>query len=63
MRNKFGKQYNREKRRCGREGVNSSNQVGKKGMGTLDNIYMLNFLINRQIRKKRRKKLIALFVQ
>ena len=31
--------------------------------GTLDNIYVLNFLINRQIRKKRRKKLIALFVQ
>lgn len=30
-------------------------------MGTLDNIYVLNFLINRQVKKKGRK-LIALFV-
>jgi len=36
------------------------NQAGfRKGMGTLDNIYVLNFLINRQVRKKRK---LTLFV-
>lgn len=38
------------------------NQTGfRKGMGIVNNIYTLNFLINRQLRKKGRK-LVALFV-
>jgi len=38
------------------------NQAGfRKGMGTLDNIYVLNYLINRQIRGKGGK-LVAIFV-
>lgn len=38
------------------------NQAGfRKGMGTLDNIYMLNYLINRQLDKKGGR-LTALFV-
>lgn len=29
------------------------NQVGfRKGLGTLDNIYVINYLVNRQIEKK-----------
>ncbi|XP_018368335.1 PREDICTED: uncharacterized protein LOC108764551 [Trachymyrmex cornetzi] len=38
------------------------NQTGfRKGMGTLDNVFVLNYLINKQVRKKERK-LVALFV-
>jgi len=33
----------------------------RKGMGTIDNIFILNYFINRQIGKKRGK-LIAVFV-
>lgn len=32
----------------------------RKGMGTMDNIYVINFLINRQLGK--RKKVIAMFI-
>lgn len=35
------------------KGMTPHNQIGfRKGMGTVDNIYMLNFLINRQLGKK-----------
>ncbi|XP_039312991.1 uncharacterized protein LOC120359478 [Solenopsis invicta] len=38
------------------------NQTGfRKGMGTLDNIYILNYLVNRQIERKERK-MMAVFV-
>lgn len=38
------------------------NQTGfRKGMGTIDNIYVLNYLVNRQIYRER-SKLIAFFV-
>lgn len=38
------------------------NQTGfKSGMGTIDNIYIINYLINRQLEKKEGK-LVALFV-
>lgn len=38
------------------------NQTGfRKGMGTIDNIYVLNYLINKRISRKGRK-LIAFFV-
>jgi len=38
------------------------NQTGfRKGMGTIDNIYVLNYLVNRQIHKERGK-LVAFFV-
>jgi len=38
------------------------NQAGfRKGMGTLDNIYVLNFLINRQVRKKKKTNIICKF--
>jgi len=45
------------------EGVKaiSHNQTGfRKGMGTMDNIYVLNYLINRQLGKG--KKVVAMFV-
>jgi len=35
------------------KGIISPNQTGfRKGMGTIDNIYILNMLINRQINQK-----------
>ncbi|XP_046145234.1 uncharacterized protein LOC123988602 [Osmia bicornis bicornis] len=38
------------------------NQTGfRKGMGTMDNIYVLNFLVNRQI-KKEKGKVMACFI-
>ena len=38
------------------------NQTGfRKGMGTVDNIYVLNYLVNRNLSQKK-EKLIALFV-
>jgi len=38
------------------------NQTGfRRGMGTLDNIYVINYLINRQLERKGGK-LVALFV-
>lgn len=44
------------------EGMIPPNQTGfRRGMGTIDNIYVLNYVINRQIAKKGGK-LIAMFV-
>lgn len=44
------------------KGMLSKNQVGfRKGKGTMDNIFVLKYLINRQLKKKGGK-LIALFV-
>lgn len=44
------------------KGIIPGNQTGfKKGMGTMDNIYVLNMLINRQIDRKGGK-MVALFV-
>jgi len=45
----------------GREILPPSQTGFRKGMGTMDNIFVLNYLINRQIGKKRGK-LIAVFV-
>lgn len=47
-----------------RGGMIPPNQTGfKKGMGTIDNIYMLNYLINRQLdRKVALDRIVALFV-
>jgi len=43
-------------------GMIPQNQTGlRRGMGTIDNIYVLNYLVNRQIHKNRGK-LIAFFV-
>jgi len=52
--------------RLGREveegGRIPQNQTGfRKGMETIDNIYVLNYLVNRQISKKK-SKLVAFFV-
>jgi len=45
-----------------RKGMLPPSQTGfRKGMGTIDNIYILNYLINRQIGRKGGK-LIAVFV-
>lgn len=39
-----------------REEIIPPNQMGfRRGMGTIDNIYILNYIINRQIEKKRGK--------
>ena len=44
------------------KGSISHNQTGfRKGMGTIDNIYILNYLVNRNLGRKKGK-LIALFV-
>jgi len=44
------------------KGLLLPSQTGfRKGMGTIDNIFILNYLINRQIGRKR-EKLIAVFV-
>lgn len=44
------------------KGIIPQNQTGfRKGMGTMDNIYTLNFLINRQIERKRGK-MVVFFV-
>jgi len=45
----------------GREMLSPSQTGFRKGMGTMDNIFVLNYLINRQIGKKEGK-LIAVFV-
>jgi hypothetical protein len=46
---------------CEEKKVIPQNQTGfRKGMGTMDNIYVINYLINRQL--GRRKKVVALFV-
>jgi len=43
-------------------GMVPQNQTGfRKGMGTLDNFYVLNYLVNRQLSKKKGK-LVAFFV-
>lgn len=47
-----------------REGLILANLAGrtkKKGMGTMDNVYILNYLVNRQMGKKGGK-LMALFI-
>jgi len=44
------------------KGIVPQNQTGfRRGMGTIDNIYAIIYLINRQLRKKGRK-LVVLFV-
>lgn len=44
------------------KGLLSHNQARfRKGMGTIDNIYVLNYLINRQLRKKGGR-MVAMFV-
>jgi len=44
-----------------KKGLVPPNQAGfSRSMGTLDNVYALNYLVNRQIEKKGRK-LVALF--
>jgi len=46
---------------CEEKKVIPQNQTGfRKGIGTMDNIYVINYLINRQLKKK--KKTVALFV-
>lgn len=46
---------------CEEKKVIPQNQTGfRKGMGTMDNIYVINFLINKQLGK--RKKAVTLFV-
>jgi len=45
-----------------RKGSIPPNQTGfRKGMGTVDNIYVLNYLVNRQLGRKGRK-VVVLFV-
>lgn len=45
-----------------REGMIPPNQTGfRRGIGTIDNIYVLNYMINKQIEKKGGK-LVAMFV-
>lgn len=52
----------RIKKEVEKKGVISQNQTGfRKGMGTMDNIYVLNYMVNRQLEKKGGK-LVALFV-
>lgn len=44
------------------KGLLADNQAGfRKGMGTIDNIYVLNYLVNRQVGKKGRK-MVVMFV-
>lgn len=44
------------------KGFIPQNQTGfKKGLGTLDNIFVLNYLFNKQMNRKG-EKLVALFV-
>lgn len=46
----------------GRKKIVPYNQKGfKKGMGTIDNIYVLNYLVNRQIEKKGKEMLRFFF--
>lgn len=52
---------NRLKEEVVKKGVLPPNQTGfKKEVGTIDNVYMLNYLINRQIERK--EKLILIFM-
>lgn len=47
--------------KCGAKRVMPQNQTGfRKGMGTMDNIYVINYLINRKL--GRGKRVVALFV-
>lgn len=51
----------RIKKECEEKGVILWNQTEfRKGMGTMNNIYVINYLIGRQLR--RGKRLVALFV-
>lgn len=44
---------NRLREEVEREGTIPSNQTGfRRGMGTIDNIYVLNYMINKQIKKE-----------
>lgn len=52
----------RLKRELEEKGSVPHNQTGfRKGMGVIDNIYVLNYLVNRQMEKKEGK-LVAMFV-
>lgn len=43
------------------KGAVPQNQTGfRKGMGTMDNVYVINYLINRQLGKG--KKVVAMFI-
>jgi len=45
-----------------RRGIIPSNQIGfRKGMGTIDRIYTLNYIVNKQLGKEKRG-LVALFI-
>ncbi|KAL6419347.1 hypothetical protein ACFW04_013926 [Cataglyphis niger] len=45
-----------------KKGLVPQNQTGfRKGLGTIDNIFILNYLVNRQLRKKKGK-LVAFFI-
>ncbi|KAL6420898.1 hypothetical protein ACFW04_011880 [Cataglyphis niger] len=45
-----------------KKGLVPQNQTGfRKGLGTMDNIFILNYLVNRQLRKKKGK-LVAFFI-
>ena len=44
------------------KGMKPPNQAGfRKGLGTIDNVYVLNYIVNRQVRKEKGK-VVALFV-
>lgn len=44
------------------KGVIPQNQTGfRKGMGTIDNIYVLNYIINRQL-ERRGRKMVTMFI-
>ena len=52
----------RIRREVEEKGMIPRNQTGfRKGMGTVDNIYVLNYMVNRQIEKKKGK-MVAMFV-
>lgn len=45
-----------------KKGIIPQNQTGfRKGMGTIDNVYVLNYLVNRQI-AKRKGKMVVMFI-
>lgn len=52
----------RLKKKVEEKGIPPPSQTGfRKGLGALDNIYVLNYLINRQINRKK-SKLVVMFV-
>lgn len=51
----------RIKKDCEEKRIIPQNEIGfRKGMGIIDNIYVINYLINKQLEKG--KKAVALFV-